>query len=158
MRQGSTLGPLLFNIYISDTFYDIDYCNITSYDDDNTYTSDFNLREVIQKLELITNNLFEWFKNNHMKANADKCHLLVTRDTDVTAKIGEFDVKNSREKLLGVKIDSKLSFENHVSSLCKKASQKLHALARVVNFMDLAKRKSLMKAFIASQFKYCPLI
>ena len=94
-----------------------------------------------------------------MKAKADKCHLLVTRDTDVTAKIGEFDVKNSREeKLLGVKIDSKLSFENHVSSLCKKASQKLHALARVVNFMDLAKRKSLMKAFITSQFNYCSLI
>ena len=94
-----------------------------------------------------------------MKANADKCHLLVTTDTNVTAKIGEFDVKNSREeKLLGVKIDSQLSFENHVSSLCKKASQKLHALARVVNFMDLAKRKSLMKAFITSQFNYCPLI
>ena len=48
-----------------------------------------------------------------MKANADKCHLLVTRDTDVTVKIGEFDVTNSREeKLLGVKIDSKLYFEN----------------------------------------------
>ena len=94
-----------------------------------------------------------------MKANADKCHLLVTRDTDVTAKIGEFDVKNDREeKLLGVKIDKKLSFENHVSSLCKKASQKLHALARVVNFMDLAKHKSLMKAFITSQYRYCPLI
>ena len=58
-----------------------------------------------------------------MKANAEKWHLLVTRDTDVTAKIGEFDVKNSREeKLIGVKIDGKLSFENHVSSLCKKAS------------------------------------
>ena len=98
MRQGSTLGPLLFNIYISDTFYDIDYCNITSYDDDNTYTSDFNLREVIQKLELITNNLFEWFKNNHMKANADKCHLLVARDTDVTAKIGDFNVKIAGKK------------------------------------------------------------
>ena len=70
-----------------------------------------------------------------MKANADKCHLLVIRDTDVTAKIGELDVKNGREeKRLGVKIDSKLSFENHISSLCKKASQKLHALAKVVNF------------------------
>ena len=157
--QGSILGPLLLNIYISDMFNNIDKRNITSYAEDNTpYTSDFNLEELIQKLELTTNNLFEWFKNNHMKANADKCHLLVTRDTDVTAKIGEFDVKNSREeKLLGVKIDSKLSFENHVSSLCKKASQKLHALARVVNFMDLAKRKSLMKAFITSQFDYCPL-
>ena len=94
-----------------------------------------------------------------MKPNPDKCHLLVTRSTDVTAKIGKFDVKNSREeKLLGVKIDTKPSFENHVSSLCKKTSQKLHALARVVNFMDLAKRKSLMKAFITSRFNYCPLI
>ena len=33
-----------------------------------------------------------------MKAKANKCHLPVTRDTDVTAKIGEFDVKNSREE------------------------------------------------------------
>ena len=46
----------------------------------------------------------------------------------------------------------------NVSSLCKKARQKLHALARVVNFMDLVKRKSLMKAYITSQFNYCPLI
>ena len=103
--------------------------------------------------------MFEWFKNNHMKANADKCHLLVTRDTDVTAKIGELDVKDSREvKLLGVKIDGKLSFENHVSSLCKKASQKLHLLRRVLNFMDLAKCNSLMKAFITTQLNYYHLI
>ena len=41
-------------------FYDIDKCNIASYADDNTpYTSDFNVEEVIQKLELITNNLFK---------------------------------------------------------------------------------------------------
>ena len=94
-----------------------------------------------------------------MKANADKCHLLVTRDTDVTAKIGELDVKNSmEEKLLGLKIDSKLSFENHVSTLCKKASQKLHALRRVVSFMDPTKRKRLMKAFITTQLNYCPII
>ena len=138
-------------------FYDIDICDIASYADDNTpYTSDFNLDEVIQKLELTTNNLFEWFKNNHMKANADKCHLLVTRDTDVTAKIGELDGREV--KLFGVKINGKLSFENHLSSLCKKASRKLHALQRVVTFMDLAKRKSLMKAFITTQFNHCPLI
>ena len=141
-------------------FYDIDNCNIASYADSNTpYTNDFSLKEVIKNLELTTNNLFEWFKNNQMKVNADKYHLLVTRDTDVTAKIGEFDVKNSREeKLLGVKIDNKLYFESHISSLCKKASQKLHALARVVNFVNLAKRKSLIKAFSTSLFNYFPLI
>ena len=48
--QGSILGAMLFNIYISDMFYDIDICDIASYADDNTpYTSDFNLEEVIQK-------------------------------------------------------------------------------------------------------------
>ena len=51
-------------------FYDIHKCDIASYADDNTqYTSNFNLEEVIQKLELTTNNLFEWFKNNYMKTN-----------------------------------------------------------------------------------------
>ena len=102
-------------------------------------------------MEIKLNNLFEWFKNNHVKANAEVSlpSVTVTRDTNVTAKITEFDVKNSREeKLLGIKIDTKLSFENHVSSFCKKASERLHALARVLNFMDLAKLKSLMKAFI----------
>ena len=59
-----------------------------------------------------------------MKANTDRCHLLVTIDTNVTAKIGEFDVKNSKEeKLLGVKITAKLSLQNYVSLFCKKASQ-----------------------------------
>ena len=58
--QGSILDPLPFNIYISDRFYDIDNCDIASYADSNTpCTSCFNLEEVIQKLELITNNLFE---------------------------------------------------------------------------------------------------
>ena len=54
--------------------------------------------------------------------------------------------------------DSSLSFEGHIANLCKKASQKLHALARIVNCMDLPKRKVLMKAFIRSQFSYCQLI
>ena len=49
-------------------------------------------------------------------------------------------------------------FENHVSSLCRKASQKLHALNRLVNYMNLSKQKALMKTFALSQFNYCPLV
>ena len=94
-----------------------------------------------------------------MKANADKCHLLVSSDESCTAKIEDFNIKNStKEKLLGAKFDSNLSFENHVTSLCKKASQKLHALGRISHCMDLTKLRKLMKAFITSQFSYCPLI
>ena len=94
----SILGPLLINIYISDMFYDIDNCNISSYAKDNTpCTITFNLEEAIQKLELITNNLFECIKRHHVKAYADKCHLLFTRDFLVTSKIEELNVKNSRK-------------------------------------------------------------
>ena len=93
-----------------------------------------------------------------MKANANKCHLLVSSNESCTAKIEGFSIKNNtEEKLLGVKFDSNISFENHVTSLCKKASQKLHALARISHYMDLNKRRNLMKAFITSQFSYCPL-
>ena len=94
-----------------------------------------------------------------MKANPDKCHLLVTTNTLTSVNINGFQITNSNEeKLLGIKVDSKLSFENHVSSLSKKASQKLHALTRIVNYMNLSKRKALMKTFVISQFNYCPLV
>ena len=92
------------------------------------------------------------FRENHMKANADKCHLLVSSNESCTAKNEDFSIKNStEEKLLGVKFDSNLFF-------CKKASQKLHALARISHYMDLNKHRNLMKAFITSQFSYCLLI
>ena len=94
-----------------------------------------------------------------MKGNADKCHLLVSSDESCTVKIEDFSIKNStEEKLLGVKFDFNLSFESHVTSFCKKASQKLQALARISHYMDLNKGRNLMKAFIISQFSYCPLI
>ena len=52
-------------------FYYIDTCDIANYADDNTpYTSDFNQKEATQK----PFNLFEWFKNNRMKTDANKCY------------------------------------------------------------------------------------
>ena len=86
-----------------------------------------------------------------MKANASKCHLLVTSDESRTAKIEDFSIENTtEEKLLGAKFDSYLSFENHVTSHCKKTSHKLHAPARISPYMDLNERRNLMKVFITS--------
>ena len=77
--QGSILGPFLFNFYICDMSYGNTDCDIASYTHDNTpYSSCFSLGKVVNKLEACTNNLFKWLHKNHMKANADKCHLLVT--------------------------------------------------------------------------------
>ena len=68
-------------------------------------------------------------------------------------------IKNSlQEKLLGIVIDNRLTFEPRVKNLCKKAGQKRHDLARTANYMDISKKRSIMNAFILSQFSYCPLI
>ena len=62
------------------------------------------------------------------------------------------------ETLLGILIDNKFSFDQHVPSLCTKAGQKLHALSRIALFMNVEKRKLIMNAFISLQFGYCPLV
>jgi len=70
------------------------------------------------------------------------------------AKIWE----SSNEKLLGVTIDKYLKFKHHITDICNKAGRKLTALGRISKFMTLEKRKALFKAFIQSQFSYCPLV
>ena len=62
------------------------------------------------------------------------------------------------EVLLGITIDHELKFDDHVNRLCKKASTKLNALARIAPFMNVSKKRIIMKSFIESQFGYCPLI
>ena len=102
--------------------------------------------------------MLNWSRENPIKDNVDKCHLLVISDKSCTAKIEDFSINNSTEgKLLGVKFDSNLSFENNVTSLCKNTSQSLHAHARISHSMDLNKRRNLMKAFNIYQFSFCPL-
>ena len=75
-----------------------------------------------------------------MKANADKCHLLITTDEEKNISIGGEKIQNSKsEKLLGVTIDNKLSFTEHVHKICDKASQMLNVLIQLASFMSFDK-------------------
>ena len=159
--QGSILGPLLFNIYLNDMFLFTKGSNIVNYADDSTpYNCSNDINGVIEKLEDDSKILISWFSNNALKANPDKFHMLLSNtDVNIKMKIDNYEIQNSKhKKLLGITIDNKMKFEEHVSNLCTKASQKLHALARVSAFMNFKQRRIIMKSFINSQFGYCPLV
>ena len=66
-----------------------------------------------------------------MKTNPEKCHLLMNVNRPATIKIGEHAISNSYcEKLFSFDIDSQLKFNNDLETIIKKASQKVHVLAR----------------------------
>ena len=63
--------------------------------------------------------------------------------------IGELLIENSDcEKLLGVKIDNKMTFDCHVSDMFKKAKRKINALVRIAPFINISKRRILMNSFL----------
>ena len=159
--QGSIFGPLIFNIYINDIFYFVDEEFLTNFADDNTsYTIDTDIKEIISKLETDTIRLLNWFEINYFKMNANKCKLLIiNHENDISVSIDDNIIDASKSvKLLGIKIDKNLDFNEHVSTVCKKVNLKLHALVRISQFMYKDKLRVVMKAFIESQFGYCPLI
>ena len=83
---------------------------------------------------------------------------MLTTDNKLKINIKDSLTSNEKVKLLGETVDNKLSFEPHFSLVCKKISQKIHALARVSKFISKKKLRFILKAFILSQFSYCPLV
>ena len=134
---------------------------VANYVDDNTpHCTGLKILDVLIKLENVAETLLQWFKDNRVKANPDKYHLLINNTKEsFQIKIGNETVSNSKyEKLLGVKIDHELNFSEHVSSLCKKTSQKLNALSRIASCMAFDQRRLILNSFITSHFSNCPIV
>ena len=84
---------------------------------------------------------------------------MLSEDESSEFHIGDSIIKSSTcEKLIAIKIDSKLCFDGHIQDLCNKAHRKSRVFARATPYMNLQKRKVLMNAFFNAQFNYCPLI
>ena len=93
----------------------------------------------------------EWFKLNEMIVSPEKFQAIVAKKN---AEMKDFyplninDLTNNSEnsvKLLDIKIDNKLSFEQHISTLCNKASNQLNVIERIQKFMGFKEKKFFLK-------------
>ena len=157
--QGSVLGPMLLNIFINDLFLidlESEICNFA--DDNKIFTRGNNLEEVIIKLEGDLCTTLKWFFENGMVANPEKFQLM-NNDQKLCLKIDDQMVNQCQQvKLLGVTIDSKLNFDEHILELCCKVNKNVSAFSRIRNYLDNKQADTSCKTTVLANFNYCPLI
>ena len=120
--ENSILGPLLFNIFTGDMFLILKPTYITGYVDDNTpFVVWDNITDVLKALEEIGGNLVNWFLNNEIKVNTDKCNLILNRQEPNTLKIEDLHTNNTlSEKLISITFDCKLKPNKRMDDICQK--------------------------------------
>ena len=109
----------------------------------------WNINRVISKLEIDLALSSKWFYDNYMKLNEGRCHLVSIGTNHADA----ISIKIGSSTILGVIIDKKLTFEDHICNLCKKVSNKLYALSPISHLLDQEELSILMRAFIYSHFQ-----
>ena len=94
--------------------------------------------------------LFKWFEDNQMKANKDKCHFLTNSTGNININVDRnITEKSICEKFLGVNVDYKLTFNENLDCVLKKADQEVNALSIILPFMNFKKTRILINSFFS---------
>ena len=159
IAQGSILGPLLFNIFINNLLFIVKRCKLSSYaDDTQIFYAHNDYREVESAIKSDLELVDKWYDENSLKRNNSKYQAVVMGKSDVTL---DFKCENSHIpvtkefEMLGITIDNKLKFDNHVAKICRKVSQQIAVLKRMKKMLPFKTRHVLYLAFILPHFNYC---
>lgn len=170
LPQGSVLAPILFIIYINDIKTCLRNCKISLFADDALVSiSDKNVDCAVLKIQEDLNNLYKWLCSRKLKLNIDKTkYMIFHKNHNVvnhnTLSHSSLKIKTNaiervdQMKYLGVIIDEKLSFGEHMNHLEKKIAQKIGFMYRTCKHISQHHKILVYRSIIEPHFIYCPTI
>lgn len=163
--QGSVLGPLLFIIYINDIKEIMTDGKVNMFADDTVIfivAEDF--AGAYRKLQTELNKVSDWLKLKKLMLNVKKTKYMVITNKSMEGNIQPLRLEEQEIerveslKYLGVIVDDKLSFNDHVDYTIRKAARKLGVIYRINQLLDVETKIMLYKSIVASHFEYCPTV
>ncbi len=160
--QGSILGPLLFTLYINDLPEILDE-SIHLYADDGTLqVVSKDIRTIELKLTDAFAKIANWMKLNKLTIHLGKTKVQligsykrVTKNTNVTVKYENQILEQvSSAKLLGIHIDSNLTWQDQYNYICKKISQKIGVLKRIRDYVNIDILKMIHNSILLLHIDY----
>ena len=159
--QGSVLGPLLFTIYIND-LPETTRSNTFLFADDTKIfrqiTNDNDHLIIQEDLNALT----EWSNEWQLKFHPDKCKQLTIggKKNDLQTYYMQLEgvlhnlQVSAEETGLGVTIDSKLTFDTHISNKINKATQMTRIIRRTFQFLDMDTFSPVYKCMVRPHLDY----
>ena len=158
--QGSILGPLLFIIYVNDICNVSKSCSLVLFADDTNifFTDSHDNLENIVNGEL--SKFYAWFVTNKLSLNVDKTNFMVF---SIGKNCNNFNISMNnvplervkRAKFLGVYIDDKLSWGDHISYVATQVSKGVGILAKLKFTLPLKALRLIYLSLILPQLSYC---
>jgi len=163
--QGSILGPILFNVYVSELPTVIKTPSI-QYADDTTLHRSCNKNQLTENIALLEGDLSQlsaWSTDNGLIFNNDKLQMIIFRkprslptDRSFLVRSNGHSIKQeSLVKLLGVKIDENLSWIDQINHVTKSAQSILQVIKKFKRFTPFNVRKTLAESLVLSKINYC---